>query len=69
MTSSASAILFIAHQLAVIAEVADRIAVMHKGRIVETGVTRTVFENPTDSYTKALLAAHPHPDPRQRTFS
>ena len=63
------AVLFIAHQLAVIAEVADRIAVMHKGRIVETGVTRTVFENPTDPYTKALLAAHPHPDPRQRTFS
>ncbi len=62
-------ILFIAHQLAVIAEVADRIAVMHKGRIVETGVTRAVYENPTDPYTKALLAAHPHPDPRHRAFS
>src|SRR5204863_1539198 len=48
------AILFIAHQLAVIAEVADRIAVMHLGRIVETGETRAVFQNPTDPYTRAL---------------
>ncbi|MBS1893635.1 MAG: ABC transporter ATP-binding protein [Actinobacteria bacterium] len=63
------AILFIAHQLAVIAEVADRIAVMYRGRIVETGVTRDVYENPTDPYTKALLAAHPQPDPRRRTFA
>jgi ABC-type glutathione transport system ATPase component len=45
------AILFVAHQLAVIAEVADRVAVMNLGRIVEIGDTATVF-----------LAAHPHPD-------
>jgi ABC-type glutathione transport system ATPase component len=60
------AILFISHQLAVIAEVADRIAVMQHGRIVETGPTREVFANPKDEYTQALLRAHPHPDPRQR---
>lgn len=60
------AILFIAHQLAVIAEVADRIAVMHLGRIVEIGETAAVFQRPSDPYTQALLAAHPHPDPALR---
>ncbi len=56
------AILFVAHQLAVIAEVADRVAVMNLGRIVEIGETATVFHNPQHEYTKALLAAHPAPD-------
>jgi ABC-type glutathione transport system ATPase component len=60
------AVLFISHQLAVIAEVADRIAVMQHGRIVETGPTKDVFAHPKDEYTQALLKAHPHPDPRQR---
>jgi ABC-type glutathione transport system ATPase component len=60
------AVLFISHQLAVIAEVADRIAVMQRGRIVETGPTREVFAHPKDEYTQALLRAHPHPDPRMR---
>jgi ABC-type glutathione transport system ATPase component len=60
------AILFISHQLAVIAEVADRIAVMQKGRIVEAGPTQEVFAHPKDEYTQALLRAHPHPDPRMR---
>jgi ABC-type glutathione transport system ATPase component len=60
------AVLFISHQLAVIAEVADRIAVMQHGRIVETGPTQEVFAHPKDEYTQALLRAHPHPDPRQR---
>ncbi len=60
------AILFISHQLAVIAEVADRIAVMRHGRIVETGPTQEVFAHPKDEYTQALLNAHPHPDPRMR---
>ena len=60
------AILFISHQLAVIAEVADRIAVMRTGRIVEAGSTQEVFAHPKDEYTQALLRAHPHPDPRMR---
>jgi ABC-type glutathione transport system ATPase component len=60
------AILFISHQLAVIAEVADRIAVMQKGRIVETGPTQEVFARPQHEYTQALLNSHPHPDPRMR---
>jgi ABC-type glutathione transport system ATPase component len=57
------AILFVAHQLAVIAEVADRVAVMNRGRLVEEGETAAVFGNPQDEYTKALLAAHPRPRP------
>jgi ABC-type glutathione transport system ATPase component len=54
------AILFVAHQLAVLAEVADRVAVMNLGRIVEVGETASVFGNPQHEYTQALLAAHPH---------
>jgi ABC-type oligopeptide transport system ATPase subunit len=59
-------ILFVAHQLAVIASVADRVAVMTAGAIVETGPTAEVFAAPQHDYTKALLAAHPEPDPRRR---
>ena len=55
------AILFVAHQLAVLAEIADRVAIMNRGRIVEIGDAGTVFGEPQDAYTKALLAAHPHP--------
>jgi ABC-type glutathione transport system ATPase component len=60
------AIVFVAHQLAVIAEVADRVAIMHEGRIVEIGETAAVFGAPQHDYTRALLAAHPRPNPRQR---
>ena len=60
-------ILFVAHQLAVIAEVCDRVAVMQHGRIAEIGETATVFQAPQHEYTRALLAAHPRPNPEQRT--
>lgn len=59
-------ILFVAHQLAVIASVADRVAVMSQGRIVETGVTAEVYRDPQHEYTRSLLGAHPEPDPRRR---
>ncbi len=59
-------ILFVAHQLAVIAEVCDRVAVMQEGRIVETGPTALTFEHPQHDYTRQLLAAHPSADPRAR---
>jgi peptide/nickel transport system ATP-binding protein len=47
----------------VIAEVADRMAIMHLGVIVEIGATSDVFHNPQDDYTKSLLASHPQPVP------
>ena len=59
-------ILFVAHQLAVIAEVADRVAIMHRGAIVEMGPTAQVFNHPTHPYTEQLLASNPDPD-RART--
>jgi len=59
------AYLFIAHDLAVVREMSDRIAVMNKGKIVEEGVAESVYSNPTNEYTKALLAAVPVPDPRK----
>ena len=55
------AILFVAHQLAVLAEVADRVAIMNRGRLVEVGETAAVFADPQDAYTRSLLAAHPRP--------
>jgi ABC-type oligopeptide transport system ATPase subunit len=61
------AIVFVAHQLAVIAEVADRVAIMDRGRIVEIGETAGVFAAPQHDYTRTLLAAHPRPNPRFRS--
>jgi ABC-type glutathione transport system ATPase component len=52
-------VLFISHDLAVIAELCDRVAVMRLGRIVEEGVTARVLGEPVDDYTKLLVAAVP----------
>jgi oligopeptide/dipeptide ABC transporter ATP-binding protein len=60
------AYLFIAHDLAVVKHVADRVAVMYLGRIVETAGKRDIFADPRHPYTRALLASIPHPDPARR---
>ncbi|MGW2094924.1 dipeptide ABC transporter ATP-binding protein [Promicromonospora sukumoe] len=57
------ACLFVSHDLAVVERVADRVAVMREGRIVETGATAQVLGAPADPYTRALVAAAPVADP------
>jgi oligopeptide transport system ATP-binding protein len=58
--------IFISHQLSVIASVADTVAVMYLGRIVESGPVGRVFSDPQHPYTAALLAANPEPVPVRR---
>ncbi|MEU9346298.1 ABC transporter ATP-binding protein [Streptomyces sp. NPDC048278] len=57
------ALVFVAHDLAVVRQVSDRVAVMRRGRIVETGPADEVYDNPQDPYTRQLLAAVPALDP------
>lgn len=57
--------LFIAHDLSVVRFIADRIAVINKGQIVELAETEELFKNPLHPYTKSLLSAIPIPDPKK----
>lgn len=61
------AILFITHDLAVVRHLADRVAVMYLGRIVEEGTVAEVFAEPRHPYTRTLLEAHPPADPTVRS--
>ena len=57
------AYLFIAHDLSMVKYISDRIGVLHKGRLVETGLACEIFSNPIHPYTKSLLSAVPQPNP------
>ncbi|MGH1479470.1 MAG: ABC transporter ATP-binding protein [Geminicoccales bacterium] len=60
------AFLFISHDMAVVEQMSHRVAVMHRGRIVEMGPRQTVLNDPRHAYTKTLLAAVPVPDPGRK---
>ena len=55
--------LFITHDLGIVRKIADRVCVMTKGKIVETGPTSEIFANPQHDYTRHLLAAEPKGKP------
>ena len=57
--------LFIAHDLAMVEYLCDRVGVLCRGKLVEVAPAKELFENPLHGYTKALLSAIPIPDPRR----
>ena len=59
-----TAFLFIAHDLSMVKYISDRIGVLHLGYLLETGTKDEIFKNPIHPYTKSLISAIPHPNPK-----
>ena len=64
--SRGMSLIFITHDLGIIAEIADQVAVMYQGKIMESGSVWDIFSNPQHPYTKGLLACRPRPEQRLR---
>ena len=62
------AVLFVTHDLGVVADIADRVVVMYRGKIVEQGETRDIFKNPSHPYVKGLLACRPTLETQHRVL-
>lgn len=62
------AYLFISHDLSLVQVLADEVAIMRHGRLVESGPAQQIFTNPSDDYTRTLIDAVPRADPRERRF-
>lgn len=60
--------IFIAHDLSMVRYISNRIAVMHRGKIVEIGLSDDIYNNPIHPYTRALLSAVPHPNPHVEKY-
>jgi ABC-type oligopeptide transport system ATPase subunit len=55
--------IFVSHDLSIVRQICNRVAVMHHGRIMEMGNAEEVFNNPRHPYTRVLISAIPYPDP------
>jgi len=60
------AYLFITHDLSTVRQLADRVLVMHRGRVVESGTVEAVLDSPSEAYTQTLISAIPVPDTSRR---
>jgi peptide/nickel transport system ATP-binding protein len=58
--------IFISHDISVVRYFCDRVAVMHRGKLVEMGTAEQICTAPTEAYTKSLISAVPSPDPRHK---